>query len=177
VERSPQSLAREFGVEIWAADLWIEPTENAAHIDEAGLTGKVIPLTAEANRLPFAHGFFDAVVSIDAYHYFGTEILYLSYLAQFVKPDGRIGIVAPANAIDLDDPDAIELPDDLSDEFGADWFTFRNADWWRRHWSRTCCVEVETPEMIEGRARDLAAILAGPSVSASSWHGATNGQV
>ena len=34
-------LAREFGVEVWAADLWIKPTENYKRFIEAGeRTGK-----------------------------------------------------------------------------------------------------------------------------------------
>ena len=36
--------------------------------------------------------FFDAIVSIDAFPYFGTDDLYLGYLARFVKPDGLIAI-------------------------------------------------------------------------------------
>jgi 2-polyprenyl-3-methyl-5-hydroxy-6-metoxy-1,4-benzoquinol methylase len=85
-------LAREFGPQVWAADLWVEPSENAARIAEAGLSDQVFPLAAEAHALPFAHAFFDGVVSVDAYHYFGTDLRYLSYLAQFVKAGDFIAI-------------------------------------------------------------------------------------
>jgi len=143
-------LARDFGVEVVAADLWIEPEDNAARIAEAGVAGQVAAIRAEARSLPFEHGSFDAVVSIDAYHYFGTEMRYLSYLAQFLKPGGRIGIVVPGNAVDPDEDGAVPLPDFLAQAFGADWYTFRNAQWWRRHWSRTQCVDVEVSGMVEG---------------------------
>jgi SAM-dependent methyltransferase len=140
-------LAREFGVQVWAADLWIEPSLNRARIDEAGVSDRVFPIEAEAHTLPFAHGFFDAIVSIDAYHYFGTDIRYLSYAAQFVRPDGHIGIVVPGNGIDPDD-----LPAELVAEapYGADYFTFRSADWWKRHWSRTSGIELTHAEMLPG---------------------------
>ena len=36
--------------------------------------------------------FFDAVVCIDSFCYYGTDDLYLNYLAGFVKPVGQIGI-------------------------------------------------------------------------------------
>jgi SAM-dependent methyltransferase len=140
-------LARELGLEVWAADLWIEPSANWERIEEAGVAGQVHPIEAEAHRLPFAAGFFDAVASIDAYHYFGTDVRYLSYLAQFVRTDGIIAIVVPGNSVDPDD-----RPDDVTGPFpelhGADWFTFRSAAWWERHWRRTRCIEVERAEMV-----------------------------
>lgn len=147
-------LAMEFGVEVWAADLWIDPEDNRWRIDEAGLAEQVHPLRAEAHRLPFDHGCFDAVVSIDAYHYFGTEVRYLSYLSQFVREGGAIGIVVPGNAVDPDDPGALRLDSALAGQLGADWFTFRSAEWWRRHWAYTGCVDVERAEMLADGSGD-----------------------
>src|SRR5262245_40920366 len=88
-------LAREFGVQVWATDLWISASANWERIGAAGVADRVFPIGAEAHSLPFAERFFDAVVSLDAYHYFGTDDLYLGYLVRFVKPGGRLGIVAP----------------------------------------------------------------------------------
>ena len=143
-------LACEFGVEVAAADLWIDPDDNAARIAEAGVVELVTPIRAEARKLPFEHASFDAIISIDAYHYFGTDIRYLSYLAQFLKPGGRIGIVVPGNSVDPDDPDATRPPEKIAESFGADWFTFRSPQWWRRHWSYTLPVDVELAEWVEG---------------------------
>ncbi len=138
-------LAREFGVNVWAADLWIEPTQNYRRIDEAGVGDRVFPIVAEAHALPFAHAYFDTLVSIDSYHCYGTDVRYLSYAAQFVRPGGHIGIVVPANAIDTDD-----LPDEFVDAapFGADYSTFRSEAWWARHWRRTTGVVVEHAQML-----------------------------
>ena len=102
-------LAREYGVRVTAADLWIKPTENWDRIQAAGCADTVTPSLAEAHDLPFAEGYFDAIVSIDAYHYFGTDDLYLSYVSRFLRPGGMIGIVvAPGLAEDLD-----EVPEHL----------------------------------------------------------------
>ena len=54
-------LAREFGAQVFAADLWISPTENLGRIREAGLAGQVAPLRMEAHQIPFAEGYFDAL--------------------------------------------------------------------------------------------------------------------
>ncbi len=43
-------LAREYGVEVWATDLWISATENLLRICDAGLDGRVFPIHADARR-------------------------------------------------------------------------------------------------------------------------------
>ena len=86
-------LAKEFDVKVWAADLWMDPDNNWKRVVEAGVSDLVYPIKAEAHSLPFAEGFFDAVISIDAYQYFGSDDLYLDYLAKFIRPGGQFGIV------------------------------------------------------------------------------------
>jgi cyclopropane fatty-acyl-phospholipid synthase-like methyltransferase len=86
-------LRREFGVQVWATDLWFSAAENIQRIRDAGVEDGVFPIHADARSLPFAPAFFDAIVGIDSFYYYGTDDLYLNYLAQFVKPGGQIGIV------------------------------------------------------------------------------------
>lgn len=57
----------------------------------------------EAHALPFAHGFFDALVSIDAYHYLGTDDLYLSAVRRLVRPGGPMAIAVPGLTEELED--------------------------------------------------------------------------
>src|SRR4051812_18521018 len=85
-------LFREFDVQVWATDLWFSATENLLRIRDCGAGDGVFPIHADSHSLPFAAEFFDAIVCIDAIPYFGTDDLYLNYLAQFVKPDGQIGM-------------------------------------------------------------------------------------
>src|SRR5580658_6638008 len=79
-------LRREFGVQVWATDLWFSATENIQRIRDAGVEDGVFPLHADARSLPFAPEFFDAILCIDSGHYFCTDDLYLNYVTQFVKP-------------------------------------------------------------------------------------------
>lgn len=37
-------LAREFGVQVWATDLWFDPYENMRRIHDAGLASSVYPM-------------------------------------------------------------------------------------------------------------------------------------
>ena len=48
--------------------------------------------------------FFDAIVSIDSFIYYGTDDLYLDYLARFVKPGGQIGIAGSGLVQEIDGP-------------------------------------------------------------------------
>lgn len=45
--------------------------------------------------MPFPEGFFDVILSIDSYIFFGTDDLYLNYLQKFLVPGGTLGIVMP----------------------------------------------------------------------------------
>ena len=89
-------------MEVWATDQWTSVTEKLQRIQDAGMAESVYPLPAHARYLPFAADFFDAIVSIDAYPYFGTDDLYLNYLADFVKPDGLIAIVGAGLTQEVD---------------------------------------------------------------------------
>jgi cyclopropane fatty-acyl-phospholipid synthase-like methyltransferase len=140
-------LAKEFGARVWATDLWIDASENLGRIEEAGVGERVYPIHAEAHSLPFAKGFFDAIVSLDAYHYFGTAEMYFAYICSFLKPGGRIGIVVPGAKRELTEEDARRLGRLWEDDF----YTFHTAEWWKTLWGHSRIAQVEVAdEMPEG---------------------------
>src|SRR5215831_11572789 len=47
-------MHREFGVQVWATDLWFSASENLRRIRDAGVENCVFPLNADARSLPFA---------------------------------------------------------------------------------------------------------------------------
>ena len=141
-------FAKEFGVQVTAADLWIKPDENAKRIAAAGVGDLVFPVHAEAHALPFAEGQFDVIVSLDAYQYFGTDDLYLGTILKFLKPGGRIAIVVPGLAHEIS-----EVPAHLKPWWEWDFCCFHAPNWWRRHWAKTGLVQVETADwMADGHA-------------------------
>jgi SAM-dependent methyltransferase len=137
-------LHREYGVDVWAADLWFSASENARRIEDAGARGGVFPLHADARALPFAAGFFDAIVSIDAFMYFGTDDLYLGTLARFLKPGGTLAITLAGLTREIDGT----VPDSLRDFWTPEAWCLHSAAWWRRHWERTGIVEVSVADMM-----------------------------
>lgn len=142
-------LAREFGVTVWAADLWIDPGPNWARIRAAGVDDMVFPIKAEAHALPFADGFFDAILSVDSYEYFGSDDRYIAVLSRFVRPGGQIGVAQPITFVEMHG----ETPEHLRDVWNWEFHTWHTSEWWRRHWAKTGTMDVEVAEQIPDSAR------------------------
>ena len=131
-------LHREFGVQVWATHLWFTASENHQRIRDAGINDGVFPIHADARSLPFAGAFFDAIVCVDSFMYYGTDDLYLGSLARYVKPGGPIGIAGAGLMREFDG----EVPDHLRAWWTGDLWCLHSSDWWRRHWERTGIVEI-----------------------------------
>lgn len=138
-------LRREFGVQVWATDFWFSASENLQRVRDAGVEEGVFPIHADARALPFATEFFDAVVSIDSYYYYGTDDLYLNYLARFVKPRGVVGIAGSGLMREMDGP----IPTHLREWWTQDnpW-CLHSAAWWQRHWAQTGILDIEVSDTL-----------------------------
>jgi cyclopropane fatty-acyl-phospholipid synthase-like methyltransferase len=145
--KSSVFLAQEFGVRVWAADLWISPTENWRRICAAGLEDQVTPVSADARNLPFPHGYFDAIVAFDSFQYYGTDTLFLPYIVQFLQPTGTLGFASAGLVQDF----LGNVPEHLQRFWTSDTWCLRTSAWWRDHWARTGLVNVEfTETMADG---------------------------
>jgi cyclopropane fatty-acyl-phospholipid synthase-like methyltransferase len=134
-------LAKEFGVTVFANDLWINATDNLKRFEKADVADMVFPIHAEAHALPYACGFFDAAISIDSYHYYGaSENYFVDTYAKLVKSGGQFGIVVPGLAREYEKgyPDTME-------KFwkgSAEMFTFHSKDWWHKLWAKTGLIQI-----------------------------------
>ena len=141
-------LAKYFGVTVFATDLWISATENLKRIQQLGLEHAVFPIHADARTLPYAKVFFDAAVSVDAYHYFGTDESYLDeHFAPLVKPGGQIAIAVPGVTEAFYKDGASEGLKNHPYAGSAvartgEFATFKSNAWWRSLWERSSEVDV-----------------------------------
>ena len=115
-------LAKKYGASVFAADLWISPTENYERFQSIEVNDKTVPISVDATKgLPFANGYFDLLFSVDAYHYFGDTAGMLPSLVPFVK----------------------NVPDEMkpfwSDEVAR---TIRSLAWWKDLWSEAEGIEI-----------------------------------
>ncbi len=145
-------LARELGVQVVAADLWVSPDDAAVVFAEAGVADRVLAMRAEAHALPFGAASFDAIVSIDAFEYFGTSEHYLPYLTRLLVPGGQIGIATPALRSEVQDLGAV--PSHVRGCVGWEALAWHTAEWWRRHWEASGVVTDVTARLQEGGWQD-----------------------
>lgn len=134
-------LVKEYGFRVFAADLWSDPTDNKRFFDRMGLsTQQIIPLRADANQLPFAREFFDAVVSTDSYNYFGRDPQYLGErLLPFVKPGGLLYLAFPGMKQDCHD----QLPPELLLSWTPEQLDYlHDVAYWRNLLCQTPGVEI-----------------------------------
>lgn len=132
-------LAEEFDVQVFATDLWISATENFSRFRDRGLDGRIVPIHADARELPYAEGFFDGIVCVDAYPYFGAEEGFVGkYLAPLVKKGGFIAVAAPGLQKDFEKG---FVPDELV-PYWQDDINFYSLEWWKDLWSREDSIEV-----------------------------------
>lgn len=133
-------LTEKYGVSVFAADLWISPTENYERFVSLGIDDRAIPVSADAKKgLPFAHGYFDLLFSVDAYHYFGDSEEMLPSLARHVKKGGIIAISIPGIKYEF----GTNIPDEMRPFWNGEVArTIHSLDWWRELWSKERSIEI-----------------------------------
>lgn len=136
-------LHREYGVQVWATDLWFSATERLERVRDAGAEDGVFPISADARALPFATEFFDAIVSIDAFPYWGTDDLYANYLVRFLKRDGPIGIAGAGLAREIDQQ---VPPPSLRRWWEPAMWCLHSPEWWSQHWDRSAVLDVHVAD-------------------------------
>ncbi len=123
-------LAKEAKVNVFATDLWISATQNAENFKKWGIDEQVIPIHADANELPYAEGYFDAIVSIDAFHYFAAKKGFFNEkILPFLKPDGVLIAAMPGVKKELEGEAADTLLEWMEGN-KDDYDTFHCRQWW-----------------------------------------------
>ena len=144
-------LAKEYGFTVYAADLWSEPESHYPLFEQFGLTREqCIPVKADANDLPFEREFFDSVVCVDSYNYFGRDPAYLDEkLLPFVKSGGMIYAAVTGMKKDCHD----NIPEVLLRSWNAEQLDYiHDAQWWRSMVSRSRDCEVVSVHEMQSNA-------------------------
>lgn len=122
-------LAKEYGVQVFALDLWISATENYRRFLKNGVDDLIIPIHADAQDMPFAEEFFDAVVSVDAYHYVGNnDTFFPEKVRPLLKKDGIAAIAVPGMKYEVHENIPEEMKPYWEEEALAMW---HSIEWWR----------------------------------------------
>ena len=121
---------------VFAFDLWVCASDNYGRIRQAGLDERIIPIHGDAMDMPFAHGYFDAIVSVDTYHYFGGRAgVFSQKVLPFVREGGHVMIAVPGLRREPEGALAALLGEWAE---GDDALLFHTADWWRSLLKEEC---------------------------------------
>jgi SAM-dependent methyltransferase len=142
-------LAREFGVQVYAVDFdewgeWTSTDVRWQNAREHGVHDLVIPIKADARNLPFAKGFFDAIICVDAYIYFGQDEAYLENILKFLRPGGQISMIVPGYARDVTDG----IPNYIKDFLGDELWTWQTLSWWKSLWEKDGLVSIDAADTL-----------------------------
>ena len=144
-------LAKEYGFTVYAADLWSEPESHYPLFEQFGLTREqCIPVKADATDLPFEREFFDSVVCVDSYNYFGRDPAYLDEkLLPFVKSGGMIYAAVTGMKQDCHD----DIPEVLLRSWNAEQLEYiHDAQYWRNMVSQSRDCEVVSVHEMQSNA-------------------------
>lgn len=141
---SSMFLAKERRVNVWATDLWTDPDETWRHARALGLDNFVCPIQAEAHTLPFAHGFFDAVVCVDAWHLFGLGQGFVGNIAEYVTPGGYIAMIGPGLRSEFENG----LPSHIVPFWQQEFWSLHSPEWWRDLWQSEPNLDVVHAELV-----------------------------
>jgi cyclopropane fatty-acyl-phospholipid synthase-like methyltransferase len=133
-------LVKKYGVSVFAADLWISPTDNYERFKSLGIDDKAFPISVDATKgLPFANGYFDLLFTVGAYHHFGDTEQMLPSLISLVKKGGYIAIAIPGIKYEFGE----NVPDEMKPFWNYEVArTIHSLDWWKDLWKKAEGIEI-----------------------------------
>ncbi|MCL2722357.1 MAG: methyltransferase domain-containing protein [Treponema sp.] len=134
-------LVQAYGAEVFATDLYADPTENHERFKSLGIANKIVPMLLDATQsLPFAKNYFDVIFSVGAYNIFGDNEEMLPNLIPYVKKGGYIAVAFPGLKY--------EFGDNVPPEMQPFWKvpevakTVRGIEWWKDLFSKAEGIEI-----------------------------------
>lgn len=138
-------LAQETGATVYASDLWISADDNKRRFMKWGVEHRITPFCEDAIALHYDEKLFSALVSVDAYHYFGTRKDFFTEILLPMLKDKSTVLIGIPGIMDAYSGRAEELLGEwLGDEAG----TFQSPTSWKEIIGSSDRIEsVETWEM------------------------------
>jgi SAM-dependent methyltransferase len=147
-------LARHFGVQVIAVDLWTPASFLHDKITVRGYRDRIVPLNLDVTgRLPFAEEYFDSVFCMNSFSFYGGSVDFLKHLLPHLKRGGQICIGSEVLSDEfspeqLRDPPHVYSfrlppPNEAVDVFEGDFKKQHTPVWWKDLFERSGLLEVE----------------------------------
>jgi len=134
-------LVQAYGTEVFATDLYANPTENHENFQSLGIADKIVPMILDAAQpLPFAKNYFDVIFSVGAYNMFGDNAEVLPNIIPYVKKGGYIAVAFPGLKYDFGD----NVPQEMQPFWDVPEVAryVRGIEWWKELFSKAEGIEI-----------------------------------
>jgi cyclopropane fatty-acyl-phospholipid synthase-like methyltransferase len=158
-------LAKHFGVNVIAVDLWTSATFLDQKFTARGYRDQIVPLQIDVTQgLPFAEDYFDAVFCMNSFNFYGGNVEFLHHLLKYLKVGGQLCIGSEVLTDEfteeqLKNPPSVYAfklppPNENVDVFEGDFIKQHTPNWWRELFENSgllqveCCEELEDADVI-----------------------------
>lgn len=121
-------IAKETGARVYANDLWVSAEDNAKRFANWGISEQITSICEDATQFHFEKRQFNALFSVDSYHYFaGHKGFFVEKVLPFMKAGGVVLIGIPG----LKDEYTGRAEELLSDWLGDEAYMFKSPNCWK----------------------------------------------
>ncbi len=121
-------ISNKTNASVHATDLWISEEENTDRFASWGTEGRLIPFCIDAGNTKFEHEKYDAVISIDSYHYFaGKAGFFVERILPTIKRGGTALIAVPGIKEEFEGKQQATI----QEWTGEETYMFHSCSWWK----------------------------------------------
>jgi SAM-dependent methyltransferase len=153
-------LAKHFGVQVTALDLWTSSDFLKQKFGEQGYADRITSIQMDATQsLPFPDNHFDAIFCMNSFNFYGGNVEFLQHLLKHLKPGGQLCIGSEVLSAEfteeqIDHPPLVYLfklppPNEHVDVFEDDFKKQHTPEWWRNLFQSSGLLEVEFCQELE----------------------------
>ena len=121
-------FATETNAILHAYDLWISEEDNMKRFRQWNMDKRIVSFCKDVSKVQFEKEKYDAVVSIDAYHYFaGKEGFFIERILPAIKSGGITLICVPGIKEEYEGKQKETIQEWVKEEA----YMFHSCSWWR----------------------------------------------
>lgn len=148
-------ISKETKSKVFAVDLWCSATDNYNRFKQWEIDNKTIPIHADINDLPFANDYFDAIVSVDAFHYFSDKPnFFQDKILPLVKYGGVVVMAVPGLKEEYHGREPSQLFLDWISDDTNEYRYYHCCDWWKNYIGK--CNDIQSINIFQLENFDIA---------------------
>jgi SAM-dependent methyltransferase len=147
-------LAKHFGVNVIALDLWTSAEFLKQKFTEQGYAEHVTPIQMDVTQpLPFAENYFDAIFCMNSFNFYGGNLDFIRHLLRHLKPGGQLCIGSEVLSTEFTEEQVnhppfvysfkLPAPNEHVDVFEGDFKKQHTPGWWRNLFQSSGLLEVK----------------------------------